>query len=157
MNVTFACPACDRPARVHVHGPIAWQCPACDHRLQLEPHGEAKLTDCLVCGNHEMYRKKDFPHGLGLAILTLACVASVFTYGRYEKWLTWAILIGTAVFDGVLYLLVGDAVVCYRCGAQYRRLPQDATHKPFELGVAERYRQERIRRAQLQAEKKQGP
>ena len=109
-----------------------------------------------MCGNQEIYKKKDFPHGLGLALLTLACVASFFTYGWYEKWLTWAILIGTAAFDGLLYLLVGDVVVCYRCQAQYRRLPPGQEHKPFDLGTAERYRQERIRRAQMQAQKRSG-
>jgi hypothetical protein len=155
VNVTFACPACDRPARVHLHGPVAWQCPACDQRLQLAPPAGV-LTECVVCGNPGLYKKKDFPHGLGLALLTLACAASFFTYGWYEKWLTWAILIGTAVFDGLLYLLVGDVVVCYRCQAQYRRLPSGQDYKPFDLGTAERYRQERIRREQMQGEKKTG-
>ncbi len=153
MNVTFACPACEQPARVRLAGPVAWQCPHCDHSLQLEPPA-GPLTECLVCGNHELYKKKDFPHGLGLAILTLACVASVFTYGWYEKWLTWAILIGTAIFDGVLYLMVGDAVVCYRCQAHYRKLAPGQDHKPFDLGTAERYRQERIRREQMEADRK---
>ena len=112
------------------------------------------LPACLVCGNAELYKKKDFPHGLALAVLTLACVASAFTYGWYEKWLTWAILIGTALFDGALYLLVGDVVVCYRCQAHYRKLEPGEGHRPFDLGTAERYRQERIRREQLAAEKK---
>src|SRR5262249_34425829 len=100
--------------------------------------------------------KKDFPHGLGLAILALACVASAFTYGWYEKWLTWAILIGTAVFDGLLYLLVGDVGGCYRCPAQNRGLGPGAGEPPVDLGTSERYGQERIRREQLQAERK-GP
>jgi hypothetical protein len=105
-----------------------------------------------VCGNPELYRKKDFPHWLGMTILVAACVASVFTYGWYEKWLTWAILLGSAAFDGLLYLMVGDAVVCYRCEAHYKRLPAAAgAHPPFELTVGERYRQERLRREQLKA------
>jgi hypothetical protein len=155
VNVTFACPACEYPTRLHLHGPVAWQCPACEHRLQLEPPA-GPLTECVVCDNPELYKKKDFPHNLGLTILTLACIASAFTYAWYEKWLTWAILIGTAIFDGLLYLLVGDVVVCYRCQAHYRKLPPGQDHKPFELGTAERYRQERIRREQVQAEKKTG-
>ena len=55
-----------------------------------------------------------------MTILMVACLASVFTYWLYEKWLTWAILIGSALFDGLLYLWVGDVVVCYRCNAHYR-------------------------------------
>ena len=47
---------------------------------------------------------------------------------------------------------VGDAVVCYRCNAHYRGVvPRDA-HRPYELVIGERYRQERIRREQLGTE-----
>jgi hypothetical protein len=110
----------------------------------------------VICGGSELYKKKDFPHGLGLTILTVACLVSFVTYGLYEKWWTWALLIGTALFDGLLYLCVGDAVVCYRCQAVYRGVAPGPEHKPFDLGTAERYRQERIRREQLQAAKKTG-
>jgi len=107
------------------------------------------LHTCPLCGNHELYKQKDFPHWLGLTILTVACLASVLTYGWYEKWLTWAILIGSALIDGVLYLSVGDAVVCYRCGASFTGFQPTDAHKPHELTIAERYRQERLRREQL--------
>jgi hypothetical protein len=131
---------------LELSGPAAWACPACGHRLQADAAGGA-LPACALCGNAELYRKKDFPHGLGLAILTAACLVSFVTYGLYEKWLTWAILIGTALFDGLLYLWVGDAVVCYRCGAQYRGVT-GPVYPAFDLGTAERYRQERLRREQ---------
>jgi hypothetical protein len=134
---------------------VDWQCLACDHRLRLEP--DPALSRCPVCGNAELYKKKDFPHGLGMAILVLACIGSAITYAWYEWWLTWAILLGSAAFDGILYLLVGDVVVCYRCGAHVRKVPPGPNHKPFELTVGERYRQERIRREQLAAEKKARP
>lgn len=154
MNVSFACPNCDRPARVEVDKPSDWQCPDCDHRLHLEA-AEPALPRCSVCGNQELYKKKDFPHWLGMSILVGACLISVITYGWYEKWLTWAILIGSAAFDGLLYLWVGDALVCYRCNAHYRGYQAGAEHKPFDLTTGERYRQERIRREQLNAQKKE--
>lgn len=151
MNVHFVCPECTVSARLGAPLPDEWQCPACDHLHRLRPAAEP-LDECVICGNREMYRKKDFPHGLGMAILVAACLASVVTYGLYRQWVTWAILIGSALFDGVLYLLVRDVVVCYRCGAHYRGLAS-ASFAPHELTVAERYRQERIRREQF----KQGP
>jgi hypothetical protein len=138
-------------------GPAEWPCPDCDHRLHVgagEP--DEGLSACVVCGNRELYRKKDFPHWLGMTILVLACLASVVTYGWYEKWLTWAILLGSALFDGLLYLCVGDAVVCYRCNAHYRGYKASAAHPPFELTVGERYRQERLRRERLGAGNKSG-
>jgi hypothetical protein len=144
MDVCFTCPACDRPARLNVRAPADWQCPTCEHRQHLEA-AEPALTHCVVCGNHELYKKKDFPHWLGMTILVVACAASVYTYFWYDKWLTWAILIGSALVDGALYLSVGDAVVCYRCDAHYKGFTPTDEHRPFELTVGERYRQEKLR------------
>ncbi len=85
-----------------------------------------------------------------MAILLTAAVASSLATLYYEWWLTWGILIGSAAFDGLLYLLVKDVIVCYRCQAQFRGVPARAHHQPFELTVHERYRQEKLRRAELQ-------
>jgi hypothetical protein len=116
--------------------------------------GVPSLETCAVCGNNEFYKKKDFPHSLGLAILTAASLGFIVFNALRWQWVAWAVLIGSAVFDGLLYLLVGDAIVCYRCGTQYRGIPAGPAHEPFGLGIAERYRQERIRRAQLRTDKK---
>lgn len=125
-----------------------WQCAHCDHRLRVETP-DAELTTCVLCGNPELYKKKDFPHWLGMTILIVACLASVVTYAVYAKWWTWGILLGSAMIDGVLYLCVGDAIVCYRCNAHYLGFDAKDSHRPHDLGVAERYRQERIRKEQL--------
>lgn len=155
MNISFVCPVCERPDRVVWPGTAQWQCPSCDHALAIAPEISAsRVETCGVCGNHELYKKKDFPHWLGMGILTAACLGFMAAQAFYWKWVAWTILIGSAIFDGLLYLTVRDAIVCYRCGAHYRGLPGNSRHTPFELGTAERYRQERIRREQLQAEKK---
>lgn len=150
MNVCFSCPACDGPDCVDLEKPQDWQCARCDHRLQVEA-ADGGLGRCVVCGNRELYKKKDFPHWLGMSILIGACLLSVYTYYFYEPVWTWVILIGSAAFDGLLYLWVGDAVVCYRCNAHYRRFQTTAAHQPFEITIGERYRQERLRREQLKA------
>lgn len=152
MKIHFACPVCKYPARLELPGPNTWQCAGCDHSLSL-PAAAGPLDACAICGNTELYKKKDFPHWLGLSILTVACLTFLVLMGPYHQWLAWTILIGSAAFDGLLYLWVGDAIVCYRCGAHYRHLPASADHKPFDLGIAERYRQERLRREQLAVER----
>jgi hypothetical protein len=135
-----------------------WRCPACGCLLRLTgPVQESNLDSCRICGNEELYKKKDFPHGLGLTILTAACLGSIIPYYLYHQWLTWTILIGSALVDGVLYLWVGDAIVCYRCHTQYCGFETLAEHHPFDLGIGERYRQEQIRREQLRAESSQQP
>lgn len=150
MIVRFNCPVCEHPGRLALPGPKGWQCPGCDHRVTVpDGAGDGPLEACAVCGNRELYKKKDFPHALGMAILVGACLASLATYSFYWITATWAILIGSALFDGILYLLVGDVVVCYRCDAHHRGMTVLPEHKPHELGIAERYRQERLRREQL--------
>lgn len=148
MNIRFACPVCEYPGRIDGPERSQWQCPHCDHLLHL-PAVDAALPCCPICGNHELYKKKDFPHGLGMGLLVLACLAATVTYWFYDLWMTWAILIGSAAFDCLLYLWVKDVIVCYRCQAHFRGVAANADHQPFELTTHERYRQERLRRAQL--------
>jgi uncharacterized paraquat-inducible protein A len=130
---------------VDVPGEKRWSCPRCDHVVELPAEANAAVPACPVCGNGELYKKKDFPHGLGMTILVLACLASTITYARAERWATWAILIGSALFDGLLYLWVKDVIVCYRCHAHVRGVAPTPAHRPFELTIGERYRQERMR------------
>jgi hypothetical protein len=148
--VRFACPHCELPARAELTAADAWRCLGCGHALELAgPAADGQLAACAACGNPELYRKKDFPHRLGLALLAASCLAFLAANLIYRQWWGWAILLGTALLDGVLYLVVGDAVVCYRCGAVHHALPVPPRQPPFELGTAERYRQERLRREQL--------
>jgi hypothetical protein len=119
--------------------------------VQVQPTDD--MASCAICANAELYKKKDFPHWLGLTILAVACAAFLAANAFYRPGLAWSILIASAIIDGAFYCLVGDALVCYRCGAQYRRIRASAHHLPFDLGIAERYRQERLRRALLQQEK----
>jgi len=156
MNVRFPCPACERPARADVARANSWQCPHCEHRLEIPgtgvqagAAGTATFATCLICGNHELYKQKAFPHWLGMSLLAIACGAFLLLNAlRFYYW-AWGFLLGSALVDGALYLLVGDVVVCYRCGAHHPCSAAGASHRPFELIVGERYRQERIRREQL--------
>jgi hypothetical protein len=111
------------------------------------------LHTCAVCGNAELYRKKHFPHWLGMLLLVVACLAFLVTNYLYQQWLAWAILLGSALVDGVLYLAVRDVLVCYRCGAEHRGFVAKPARGPYELSIGERYRQEQLRRAQMQADR----
>lgn len=150
MKVTLACPSCDVPAATPIDHACDWQCRACDHRQHLDAVDPA-LSNCVVCGSHELYKKKDFPHALGMAILVVALILATIAYYAYEPWLCWAFLIGSAIIDGAMYLMVGDVVVCYRCEAHYRGLKPTDAHQPFEIAIGERYRQEKIRLEQAKS------
>jgi hypothetical protein len=153
VNLRFTCSACGRPGRLDLPGPTTWQCPDCGATAEVPADALASggsLCRCAACGNSQLYRMKDFPQWLGMTILTLACgsffvLAVVF----YQYNLAWAILLGSAAVDGLIYLIVGDIVVCYRCGARHRGVPS-RSFDPHELAIAEKYRQERTRMEQLQ-------
>jgi hypothetical protein len=136
-----------------VPGPTAWQCTDCGYAADLPADAlapDGSLSRCAFCGNGQLYRMKDFPQWLGMSILTLACgsffvLAVVF----FQYNLAWSILLGSAAVDALIYLIVGDVVACYRCGARHRGVPS-RKFDPHELTIAEKYRQERIRKEQLQ-------
>ena len=72
-------------------------------------------------------------------------MASSIAWANYLYPVAIGILMGTAVLDLLLYYLVGNVLVCYRCLAQYRDIEHNSVHRPFDLATGERYRQERIR------------
>jgi hypothetical protein len=115
-------------------------------------NADESLTVCAICGNAELYKKKGFPHWLGMTILAGACLTFLILNLVYQQWWGLLVLLGSAVIDGLLYLWVPDVVVCYRCGAHHSGLPSTQTFKPFELVIGERYRQERIRREERRTE-----
>ena len=104
------------------------------------------IKHCVACGCNQLYRQKNFPQWLGLTLLTVACSAFFILQGLYMPKVAWIILLGSAAFDLVLYFIVGDVIVCYRCQARHYGLAKQKSYDPFELPIAEKYRQERIRR-----------
>lgn len=149
MNLEFQCPECESWTRTEQTDAPAWTCNACEAVVEAAaPADSIDLSACRVCGNTELYTQKAFPHWLGMSILVGAFAASVVTYALYWVVATWVILIGSAAVDVLLYLLVPNAVVCYRCQARYRGF---AGPRPeaFDLAVGEKYRQERLRKRQL--------
>src|SRR5437870_2808623 len=150
LNIRFACPVCETPDRFNLPRSGPWRCVACGHLTAVhaaEPDGS--LRQCALCSNSELYRRKDFPQWIGLSVLAIACTAFFVLQVLYHQWVAWAVLLGSAAIDGLLYYaLVGDVVVCYRCGCQHRNVPSRA-FDPHELATAERYRQERLRKEQM--------
>jgi hypothetical protein len=147
MKIRFLCPICGSWTVTRQVDAESCPCAHCRHVVTAAaPSTAAALTGCRVCGNQELYVQKDFPHWLGMSILVVACIASVVTYALYYIKTTWTILIGSATVDGLLYLLMGDVTVCYRCRAQYRGFPPNPEHHAFDLAIGEKYRQERLRK-----------
>jgi hypothetical protein len=152
MNITFTCPKCDADVRTEVPPSAAeFACPACRANLSV-PSGAFEgtaLTRCLVCASTELFVRKDFPQRVGVGIVVLGFALSSVAWAYMLPIWTFAILFATALIDLMLYTLVPDALMCYRCGAQYRRAEGLDLHGPFDLETHERHRQQKARQQQV--------
>jgi len=150
MNVTFSCPRCHDSVRANVSPTDeSLKCPSCRQALSIPPDafdGQV-LCRCLACPSTDLFVRKDFPQRLGVAIVVVGIVGSSIAWGYSLLIATFAILFATALVDVVLYLIVPDALMCYRCGAQYRLAEGMSRHGAFNLETHERYRQQAARMA----------
>ena len=155
MNVTFSCPGCQRDGRVDLStDDPALSCPHCRAEMPIPPEAitDDGLQQCLVCSSRDLFVRKDFPQRLGVGIVVVGFVASSIAWSQYMTLTTFAILFATALVDVVLFLVMGEALVCYRCGAQYRLAQGIESHGGFNLETHERYRQQAARLAQQRAQ-----
>lgn len=150
MNLTFKCPQCDAESGVDF-GPQtdSIECSHCHANIAAPPEAfdGDRLTRCLVCPSTDLFIRKDFPQRLGVGIVVTGFVASSIAWAYMMPIWTFAILFATALIDVVLYALVPNALMCYRCGAQYRGVPGIDEHEAFNLETHERYRQQAARLA----------
>lgn len=152
MDVTYSCPKCERTARVELQDSTEeLRCPHCGHAIGVpaDAVGENAIHRCVACPSVELFVRKDFPQAIGLTIVVIGFALSCITWYYYYPIATFAILFGTAAIDLLLYTLVGDSLVCYRCGAEYRGAAAMDVHGPFDLEVHERYRQQAARLAEV--------
>lgn len=91
---------------------------------------EGGLLGCLACGHPELHTQRDFPRGLGLAIVIAAAVLAPFTW-----YLSLAV---AAVLDLVLFWTAPSVVVCYVCGTRHRGFAREPRHPRYDLAIAER-------------------
>lgn len=153
MLISFDCPKCLQPARGEVTAAsrgvmcssCGWTRPAVDGELR----GESPVR-CLVCGCGDLWRQKDFPQRLGVLIVAVGVVLSTVAMAYMQPELSLGILMAFALADMILYAVMRDCLVCYRCHARFHRVPDIDRATAFDLEVNERYRQEAIRLKQVE-------
>jgi hypothetical protein len=154
MELTFSCPICGAVGHLSpVETAAEAECRQCGtvHVLRSEATLGGELQACPWCMTTDLYVQKDFPQGLGLFIVGVGfAISTVFWY--YEMPISaYLVLVVSMLLDLVMYHVVGDVTICYRCLSQLRgvRSNPDSRYRPFDLATGERYRQERIRVEQL--------
>lgn len=150
MNVDFACQSCRRVVRTDVAPDDAEiECPQCHRSITIPARAyddQGQLQRCLVCPSTDLFVRKDFPQRVGVTIVAVGIIGSCITWANSMLLATFAVLFATALFDVVLYLIVPDALTCYRCNANYRS-SDTGRHGPFDLETHERHRQQAARMA----------
>lgn len=150
MQLIYQCPKCDAPNIEVISADTSkLTCSSNDWSRDI---GTADIEDdrpkrCLCCGNEDLWRQKDFPQALGLLMVVTGGGLSTIAWWYVEP--TWAlsILLIFAAIDMVLYAVMNDVLVCYRCSARHRKANIHDDHPRFNLELNERYRQEEIRLA----------
>ena len=152
MFVRYQCPRCSGQQRAEVTSGALLQCGQCDWtRTVAEFTTTGHPSHCGVCGCTDLWRQKDFPQRLGVGMVALGAVASTVAVAYYMPATALGILLFFAFADLLLYTLMPDVLVCYRCAARYQDPAPRAQFPTFNLDTAERYRQEAARVAEARA------
>lgn len=130
-TVRFFCPKCWR-GRTVAADTAASSCPSCDAEARVEPPLGGALERCAMCGCGDLYAEKDFPARLGCFVIVLAIAGFLVTENAL-------VLLAAAAVDAVLYLVLRDRVICYRCLAEHRGFDAPERVKRYDLGTAGRY------------------
>jgi hypothetical protein len=148
MQIVFHCPGCEQARRASVAADAETiRCEAC---AWSRPLREGDLDQgvprrCLVCGCGDLWRQKDFPQRLGLAMVALGAVLSTIAWAYHLPVTALGVLLGFALIDLLLFTFMPDVLVCYRCQARFGGANPGENVPRFNLETAERYRQEAAR------------
>ncbi len=130
-SVHYLCEKCEQrlardagePARV---------CEHCDRAtLVTAPPEHSVIGRCAACGHEELYFQKDFNRTTGVALVAVGAVFVPWTYGLS--------LLAVTVLDYIVWRVVKDVIVCYRCQAVHRGYPPNPALKPFDLVTHDRH------------------
>lgn len=147
MHLSFHCPSCGKHSESTDSSARTVCCDACDwsRTPPQDDFDEDVPRACLVCGNGDLWRQKDFSQRLGIAIVILGAVLSSVAWSQHMPLTALGILLLFALADLVLFIIMPDVLVCYRCQARHRGVGADSGHGGFNHELAERYRQEKMR------------
>jgi hypothetical protein len=133
-EIAFACPRCRAETTAGLDG--RGRCSSCGTETTLELSAavrEGRLVDrCPACAGEQLYVQRDFNQKVGLGIVVVGAALAPFT--PY-----YASLGVAAAVDAILYVLLPEIVVCYRCHAHFRGFPRNPKHEAFDLHIAEQY------------------
>ncbi len=146
MQIRFHCPH-DGCVAIIEYEPLencgpSMTCPRCQQavRMQVTPsiRQDHVVDRCAVCGGQELFVRKDFPQLLGLTVVVVFGLLSVWLF-RTNLVAAWGVLGLAVVIDLLIYLVIGKVTACYACRAEYRKGVLNPAHEGFDLATSEKY------------------
>ena len=102
---------------------------------------DGHLRACPKCACPDLFVRKAFPQKLGLAMVLVAAVSFLALASNPRTFTLGLVILAVATaIDAVLYVVVPRVTVCYRCRAEFPRIPINPEHEGFDLAVGEKYR-----------------
>lgn len=130
-SVSFLCLRCER-RNGRVAGELAQPCPECGAASSVVAPPEAAIVErCAACDHDQLYFQKDFNRTTGVALVVVGAVFVPWTYGLS--------LLAVTILDYIVWRIVKDVMVCYRCQAVHRGYPTNPALKPFDLATHDRH------------------
>jgi hypothetical protein len=128
-SVHFLCTQCERRLARDAGEPAR----ACEHcgaaaSVTAPP---SFIERCAACDHDELYFQKDFNRTTGVALVAVGAVFVPWTWGLS--------LLGVTILDYIVWRMVKDVIVCYRCQAVHRGYPPNPAFKPFDLVIHDRH------------------
>ncbi len=150
MNILAKCPKCDAGLPVQAAGAgVPIRCGRCGREMQLTfsdaVRADRAVDVCPVCEGTDFYARKDFDPTVGLTVVIVGAAISAGFYWFGRDLVAYSILAGAVLIDLVVYGLLKDVTVCYRCHSEFRgNYPRTAP--AFDLHTADVLEQEYERR-----------
>ena len=130
-SVHFLCPACEN-RQGREAGEPARPCDYCTLITNaVAPPEGAIIERCAACDHDQLYFQKDFNRTTGVALVAIGAVFVPWTWGLS--------LLGVTILDYIVWRMVKDVIVCYRCQAVHRGYPPNPALKPFDLVTHDRH------------------
>jgi hypothetical protein len=118
ISDSVECPGCKKPVPVRFDSSLLTR---------------KTVRHCVACGHETLYIQKDFNRNLGVAIVAVGSLISLYFFANSRPLAGMLALAASALVDLVIYSMVGDVTVCYACHTVYRGFEKNPEHGPFEL------------------------
>jgi hypothetical protein len=124
-SVHYLCTHCEKRLS-RFAGEAARACEHCGTETSVvAPPEDAVIARCAACDHDQLYFQKDFNRTTGVALVAIGAVFVPWTYGLS--------LLGVTILDYIVWRMVKDVIVCYRCQAVHRGYPPNPELQPFDL------------------------